>query len=555
MDTLEKRAASFSQVQLDNGLHQAAALAAMTLLITAHRAIINTGFTLRQKGLSTDALISLVVGTITCIWTALVIISGLFIRERPCRASFEACMARLAYVPWMIQVLFIFWLFAWADELLYLKSKVAVNAQLNDQIDHNASSSKSVQVNTVETDPEISDKRPPRVRTALFRVLGRKRWRVWKMESSHGPLNWSGSTDERFRWTLYSAIGIVVFVVCYGAIRERLYTVSLLSIVGLVLFIVGAAGANKYASAPHMYTADTLRVVLHTRHREGTVYILPSKDRGFDAVWSPKIEYEHRALDEAFARITNAEEPQKEESGQLSSILASFNSSTELSREDIRHLASWLYEPERNPAMQKLACTRAPGIHLISYSTAWALWHAEYLVFMRTNELDDETRKVMALLRNPHGTGLDLDRDFHQIGSRSGLDGYQDVVRYIYRLFGQPMDAKALLPTSKPPKSSVILNPCPDTIEEYVASLWEYCFEKKESTFAALYAFTRYWSDDIGNDVANGWHGFPLRARDRDGDIISWHVIWRQAWYGVVISQLTSMSPIILSAFIAGILQ
>jgi hypothetical protein len=160
MDTLEKRAVSFSQVQLDNGLHQAAALAAMTLFITAHRAIINTGFTLRQKGLSTDALISLVVGTITCIWTVLVIISGIFISDRPCRASFETCMARLAYVPWMIQIVFIFWLFAWADELLYLKSKVAVNAQLNDQIDH-AGSNKSVRVDTVETDPETSDKQPP----------------------------------------------------------------------------------------------------------------------------------------------------------------------------------------------------------------------------------------------------------------------------------------------------------------------------------------------------------------------------------------------------------
>jgi hypothetical protein len=62
----------------------------MSLLITAHRAIMNTGFTLRQNGLSTDALTSLVVGTITCIWIALVIISGLFIGERPCRTGFDS---------------------------------------------------------------------------------------------------------------------------------------------------------------------------------------------------------------------------------------------------------------------------------------------------------------------------------------------------------------------------------------------------------------------------------------------------------------------------------
>jgi hypothetical protein len=120
MALFDKRASSISQVQLENGLHQAVALAAMTLLITAHRAIMNTGFTLRQKGLSTDAMISLTIGTIACIWTALVLISALLIKERPCYVSLEACVARFAYAPWMMQIFFVFWLFAWANELLYL---------------------------------------------------------------------------------------------------------------------------------------------------------------------------------------------------------------------------------------------------------------------------------------------------------------------------------------------------------------------------------------------------------------------------------------------------
>src|ERR1700761_7344363 len=112
MALFDKRDTSFSQIQLENGLHQAVALAAMTLLITAHRAIMNTGFKLRQKGLSTDALISLTIGTVTCIWTALVIVSALFIKETPCRQSVDACLARLAYAPWMMQIFFGFWLFA-----------------------------------------------------------------------------------------------------------------------------------------------------------------------------------------------------------------------------------------------------------------------------------------------------------------------------------------------------------------------------------------------------------------------------------------------------------
>src|SRR5947207_11434856 len=111
------------------------------------------------------------------------------------------------------------------------------------------------------------------------------------------------------------------------------------------------------------------------------------------------------------------------------------------------------------------------------------------------------------------------------------MDGYQDVVRYVYKLFDQPVDKNALNPTSDPPKTSVILDPCPDTIEEYFAQLWTYCFQKEESTLAALFAFTSFRQADIGNDVENGWHGFPLRPRDRNGDIVTWHIVWRQAWH------------------------
>lgn len=53
-----------------------------------------------------------------------------------------------------------------------------------------------------------------------------------------------------------------------GAIRTELYTIGLLNFVGLVLFIVGAGGANKYATAPHMYAADMLCVVKPDTERE-----------------------------------------------------------------------------------------------------------------------------------------------------------------------------------------------------------------------------------------------------------------------------------------------
>jgi len=135
------------------------------------------------------------------------------------------------------------------------------------------------------------------------------------------------------------------------------------------------------------------------------------------------------------------------------------------------------------------------------------------------------------------------------------LAGYEEAVRYVYRLLGEEDDESALRPSSKCPTVSVVLDPCPNNIEDYVAKLWEVCFETQESTFAALCAFAAFYSADIGNDPENGWHQFPLRAKDREGDIITWHIIWRQAWYSAIVSQLTSMSPIIFSAFISGVLH
>jgi hypothetical protein len=93
----------------------------MTLLITAHRALMNTGFTLRQKGLSTDTLISLTIGALTSIWTVLVVISGLYLGEEPCRSGFETCAARLSYAPWIMQIFFLFWVVAYLDEIVSLR--------------------------------------------------------------------------------------------------------------------------------------------------------------------------------------------------------------------------------------------------------------------------------------------------------------------------------------------------------------------------------------------------------------------------------------------------
>jgi hypothetical protein len=500
----------------------------------------NTGFTLRRHGLSTDAVVSLVVGLIATIWSTLVVTSGIFIGQRPCLNGFEVCLARLAYAPWIINLLFVFWTIAYVHELLYMRSNER-KGKIFDSEDEESTGT-------------------PKEPSRMDRMICSNQHRLWRMKSSRGALDWSGSVDWKFKWAMYLTMMVVIGITAFGAIRTRLYTVGMLNLVGLALFILGAGGSNKYTAAPHMYATDMLRVVLDTRHKEGTVYILPYNQRGFDAVWSPKIDYEYREVDEgsSLSSQPNAEVKARQR-GHLKDFsirLAAFNSATETTAAAIHDLATWLYIPESAPkAMKRIACLRAPGIHLLGHSLMSALWHAEYLVFMQRHLLDPDLARMVGTLRSSKTTGMDIERGARQIGNRPGLEGYQEAVRYVYRLFNEPIDSNALVPTSTPPTTSEVVPVCPKTIEEYVAALWDHCMSTQESTFATLYAFSYFWILDIGNDAMHGWHGFPLRCRDREGDIVSWHVIWRQAWYGAVIAQLTSMSPIILSAFVAGILQ
>jgi hypothetical protein len=113
----------------------------------------------------------------------------------------------------------------------------------------------------------IESRKSQAVRPAWYRLLTSPYLQIWKMNCSHGPLDWSSSLDWKFRLALYITMAAAIGSTAFGAIQSELYTIGLLSFVGLVLFVFGASGANKYATAPHKYTADMLRVVLDTRHK------------------------------------------------------------------------------------------------------------------------------------------------------------------------------------------------------------------------------------------------------------------------------------------------
>lgn len=494
-------------ITIQQSLHQAAALGAMTLLLTAHRAVMNTGFTFSRTAVSTDVTILAAIIAIVTLWTGLVIASG-FLIEQPCLTSVELCLARLSYAPWMLQIMSLFWIYALWDARRDL--------------------SKS---------------------------------RTWTLWCARGPFDWRLCLHPWFRWSMIGVMLAVILTTSYGAIREQIYTVGILNIVGIILFTVGAGGSNKYVAAPHRYAGDMIRIILGTSHSEGSVYILPSKHHGFDAVWSPKIESEHTAVDEhimpLFQTLRSGQYPPNEPLSKLREVLPTFMRSVVVTPAQLTHLALWLYaDPQCPGEMRRLRCQRAPKTHLIGRDLMYALCHAEYLLFMNRSQLPTALQAKVSMLRSESKSGAGLGAGANSnptIGFPGGKDGYQAAVHWVYSLFSLPADPSALNPSGTPPLETRVLPTPPGSIDEYVAALWDFSVRHGESTVSALYIFTTIWFIEMGN--VGGFHIFPLRTAGKAGDMVAFQVVWRQGWYDCMISQLVTMSPIILGAFIAGILQ
>jgi hypothetical protein len=138
---------------------------------------------------------------------------------------------------------------------------------------------------------------------------------------------------------------------------------------------------------------------------------------------------------------------------------------------------------------------------------------------------------------------------------KGGIEGCQAVVKHVYALFGiTKIPYNALNPEGLVPTASVMLNWAspPALIDDYTGLLWDRCFANSESSFVALYTFTQVWSWDIG--PGKGAHSIPLKGTGKQGDLTSWKVVWRQWWYLGVVAQVVTMTPVIFSAFIAGVL-
>jgi hypothetical protein len=77
------REVSVGSITVEQTVYEAVALAGagMTLLFTAHRALMNSGFTLSRQRLTTDTMAGLSLMAISTAWTTIVFVSGFWLDE------------------------------------------------------------------------------------------------------------------------------------------------------------------------------------------------------------------------------------------------------------------------------------------------------------------------------------------------------------------------------------------------------------------------------------------------------------------------------------------
>lgn len=510
-------------------------------------------------------------------------VSGWFSDQQVCRQGSVECIGRAAYVPWLLQITSIFWLISLWDAVYYQEKRrrldeIIREEEFEGQEKRNVATQwprnvlmflKRKKLGQERKDEERGDLTQPN-NVKVEKRKGKKiRVGLWDLSASEveGPFGWSCCLRRPFLLSLYFVMFAAILVTSYGAIIVTNYTLAFLNVTGLVLFAFGVVGGNNnYVNAPHRHRGDNLRIPLHTNHKSGTVYILPSKSYGLEAVWTPKIKNEYEECDTATQEMIekllarNGEYRVPETT--LRSIVGPFVEKTILSDAEVIELAKWLYRKGADSEMQNLGrCDRPKGIHLIGSGLAFALMHAEYLVFRNSWRLGKDLKDEIFTLRDSKKSGLtENGSEKPMIGSGRNGSGYKDVVEYVYSLFAEKIDEEAINLKGNVPLESAMFKwddkdpgkSKPATINEYRNLLWQRCIDDAESTFAALFIFTQVWICDVGH--VGGIHSIPLRAKSKQGDLTAWKVVWRQGWYQAVGAQIIVMIPVVLSAFIAGIL-
>jgi hypothetical protein len=269
---------------------------------------------------------------------------------------------------------------------------------------------------------------------------------------------------------------------------------------------------------------------------------------------------------------------------------------------ELTHLAHWLYDEEPELAQanedqgkemktddqRKKTQTGVPGAVLAEgrYNTidgkclvgrdlVMAMLHWERLVFENRSLLYDNLQNRVWTLRSlkfggSNGEGYDNSEEsgntHNLIGSHEadekGFTGLEAAVEKLYRALDRnhvreiPFSFSRLFPENdEAPTNSILFHKCGfRNLKAYSEKLWERCWEVDPSTFGALYLWTAVWYIDVGNKY--NIHIAPLQPNKSNDSgytnyMTRWRMKWRHPWYTSVVCQLIVLLPTVLGNFLA----
>ena len=387
-------------------------------------------------------------------------------------------------------------------------------------------------------------------------------WR-WRLGTVDPAYRWTYSVGRMFYLPFYFCVIGAVLTTSIPAIIKGFYSTGFLNIASLVLYMV-TNFRNPYGKAPHKFREDMIRIAApplsNSSYRRGRrkeiVYTLPCRKFGFGAIWSVTLEYE----DDELANVClNYEDLLEDKSKELSrwrkkfrEYLNAFVQRVQFtSDEQLLELAGWLVQDPEIAQMIPPPLCKVDGDHLISHDIIFALCVAEHIVFMN--------RVRIWRINRPLYDRLFQFRTFQYKGTSQiytivecgrNFTKWGDLVRYVYRQFQLPVGAAIELADKKhttPPDPSPLFQRSFANFDEYTKELWKFCNEQNlDSAYETLYLFATIWRSEAG-------FCYPLlRPKNENGDMISWYVIWRQAWYQAGLTQLIALSPVVFSSFFSG---
>lgn len=491
----------------EKNLHISASVAGMVIMLLMKFHIHINGFRFsRSFRRSTDDIMWILMGIIIAIWTTFIILSAYRDSdENPCLSTTQGtnwqCLARLAFVPWILIGMFFWWAAAYVFHRLYLSFKSRTQPQ-------------HPNMDNIEILPPEPTESP--VKTFFSDFL-----KPWKRGVSN--------------CIVILMVWSPIIMTTIGAYKSKMYTMAMLNIVAAIYFLHVIPQDHYFMEVPHTCELDDVRIPIASPAETCMVYILPSKGFGFDAAVTRKVLSEHKILDTELAAL----DPLSAGTWSLEACRAAINNAV-LARvatiavsnispvnKKLNDLARWLYSPEQGQL--PIRCSRAPNRSLIGREVAAALLHWERLVFERRWQLDFDLRADVWQLRSPkYGGAIAYQNPPPKpvLGSckvphgnyLEWFDAFREVVFYVYSLLDpredledpkMPFPAQLYPQDANPPFQSVAFDePVAPGINEYAGQLWKHCWAADPSTFGALYLWTAAWYLDMGN--VHSIHLVPL---------------------------------------------